>query len=162
MIERPRTKPISRPDSNKPQGDIFSYKADRNFGFIRGNDGGNYFFHRSAISDDELFEKVRMISIGEKIPVVFEITEGPKGPLAIGITLIRTIDEMYSVATGYANDGEYPKAIAQIKKVLEIDPDYNDAQSLYEKWREYARSTGVPRGSNPYARAKRLQLIEKI
>jgi tetratricopeptide (TPR) repeat protein len=161
MIERPRTKPISRPDSNKPQGDIFSYKADRNFGFIRGNDGGNYFFHRSAISDDELFEKVRMISIGEKIPVVFEITEGPKGPLAIGITLIRTIDEMYSVATGYANDGEYPKAIAQIKKVLEIDPDYNDAQSLYEKWREYARSTGVPRGSNPYARAKRLQLIEK-
>ena len=161
MSEKPRPKPILHSPPIKPQGDIYTYKADRNFGFIRGSNGGNYFFHRSAISDEELLERVRFISTGEMIPVIFEVAEGPKGPLAIDITLTRTMDEMYSIATDYANDGEYPKAIAQIKKVLEIDPDYPDAQSMHEKWREYARSTAVPRGSNSYARAKRLQLIEK-
>jgi tetratricopeptide (TPR) repeat protein len=30
-----------------------------------------------------------------------------------------------------------------------------------EKWRENTRVSGVPKGSNPYARAKRVQLVEK-
>jgi len=156
-----KTKPLPRQPTNKLQGVIFSYKPDKNFGFIHGNEGGTFFFHRSAISDDELLEKIRNFPTGQPLPVIFETAEGPKGPLAIGITLTRTIEEIYSLAVEYANDGEYPKAIAQIKKVLELNSEFQDAQSLYEKWREYARATGVPRGSNPYARAKRFQLIEK-
>ncbi|HPZ43825.1 MAG TPA: tetratricopeptide repeat protein [Bacillota bacterium] len=77
------------------------------------------------------------------------------------VSMYRTIDEIFELATGYANDGEYPKAIAQIKKVLDLDPNYPGGQESFEKWREYARISGVPKGSNPYARAKRVQLIEK-
>jgi len=146
---------------HQPQGYIYNYRSARNFGFLRGLDGGNYFFHRSAIVDDDLFDKIRNLRQGEQIPVVFETAQAPKGPLAIGVTLYRTIDEMFQCATGYANDGEYSKAIAQIKRVLDLDPEYPTAQESYEKWREYARISGVPKGSNPYARAKRVQLIEK-
>ncbi len=81
--------------------------------------------------------------------------------LAIQITLYRTIKELFELAYNYANDGEYSQAIAQIKQVLALNPEYPDAQELYEKWREYARISGVPKGSNPFARAKRVQLIEK-
>lgn len=146
---------------SKPQGYIYTYRPDRNFGFLRGVNGVNYFFHRSAIADDDLFDQVRNLVLGKQIPVVFEATEGPKGPLAIGIMLYRTSEETFTRATEYANEGEYAKAIAQIKKVLELNPDFPSAQEYYEKWREYARISGVPRGSNPYARAKRVQLIEK-
>ncbi len=163
LCERAQSKPkyISNPNINKSQGFIYIFKPDRNYGFIKDNNEGKYFFHLSAISDDELRKNTQLLIHGDQIPVIFEVTQGPKGPLAIGITLARTIDEMYLLAVEYANDGEYPKAIANIKKVLEINPKFSDAQVLYEKWREYARLSGVPRGSNPYARAKRLQLIEK-
>ncbi len=146
------------PQSN---GHIYKYLPARNFGFLRGGDGGNYFFHRSAIVDDELFDRIGNLKLGEQIPVVFETAQGPKGPLAVGVSLYRTIDEMFELAIKYANDGEYPKAIAQVRKVLALNLEYPAAQESYEKWREYARVTGVPRGSNPYARAKRVQLIEK-
>jgi predicted Zn-dependent protease len=97
----------------------------------------------------------------EKIPVIFEPAQGAKGWLAIGVSLYRTIEQLFNLAIQYANDGKYAKAIAQIRKVMAHNPDYPEAQQLYEKWREYARLSGVPRGSNYYARARRVQLIEK-
>ncbi len=155
-------KRISRREvRHKPQGYIYTYRPERNFGFLRGVDGEKYFFHQSAISDDDLLDQVRNLVPGKQIPVVFETVQGPKGPLAIGVTLYRTIDQMFSRAAEYANDGEYSKAIAQVKKVIDLNPDYPGAQESYEKWREYARIAGVPKGSNPYARAKRAQLVEK-
>ncbi len=148
---------------NEPQGYIYTYKSDRNYGFLRGKDGKDYFFHRSAISDDDLLNQVRDLNLasGKQIPVIFEVAQGPKGPVAISVALYRTIDEMFRRATEYADEGDYSKAIAQIKKVLDLNPDYPSAREYYEKWREYARLSGVPKGSNPYARAKRVQLIEK-
>lgn len=144
-----------------PQGFIYSYRSDRSFGFLRDNDGETYFFHITAVSDDDLLEQLRDFTPGKRIPVTFEPSHGPKGPIAIRVTLHRTLDQMFARATEYANDGDYNKAIALIKKVLEANPNYPSAQEAYEKWREYARLSGVPRGSNPYARAKRVQLIEK-
>ena len=41
-----------------------------------------------------------------RYPVVFEVAQGPKGPLAISVTLYRSIDEMFARATEYANDGD--------------------------------------------------------
>lgn len=146
---------------NQPQGYIYNYKLDRNYGFLRGVDGKNYFFHRTAIADDDLLEQIQNLQPDKRIPVTFEVAQGPKGPVAIGIALYRTIDEMFQRAIEYANEGEYPKAIAQIKKVLNLNPEYPSAREYYEQWREYARISGIPRGSNPYARAKRAQLIEK-
>jgi len=145
----------------QPQGYIYTYKSYRNFGFLKDLAGKNYFFHRSAIIDATLYDKLDHLGLGEQIPVVFETAQGPKGPLALRVALFRTIDELFEVATDCARDGEYPRAIGYIRQVLDEDAEYPEAQGLYEKWREYARVTGVPRGSNPYARAKRVQLIEK-
>ena len=50
-------------------------------------EGTKYFFHRSAIIDDDLYENIRNLNLGEKIPVVFETAQGQKGPLAIGISM---------------------------------------------------------------------------
>lgn len=144
-----------------PQGFIFSYRRDRNFGFLKGNDGETYFFHTTAVSDDDLLEQLRDLSPGKQIPVTFELSQGLKGPIAISVALYRTLDQMFKRAVEYANDGDYSKAIAMVKKVLDTNPNFPSAQDYYEKWREYARIIGIPRGSNPYARAKRVQLVEK-
>jgi len=144
-----------------PHGFIYSYKRERSFGFLKGNDGKNYFFHITAVADDDLLEQLRDLSPGKQIPVTFEPSQGPKGPIAIRVTLYRTLDQMFEKATEYANDGDYSKAIALVKKVLDVNPNFPSAQDSYDKWREYARASGIPRGSNPYARAKRVQLVEK-
>jgi len=144
-----------------PQGFISSYKRDRSFGFLKDNDGETYFFHITAVSDDDLLEQLRDFSPGKQIPVIFEPSQGPKGPIAIRVALHRTLDQMFTRAVEYANDGDYSKAIALVKKVLDANPNFPSAQDACEKWREYARISGIPRGSNPYARAKRAQLVEK-
>ena len=148
-------------DTSRPRGYIYTYKRERNFGFLRDSYGTKYFFHRSALIDDALLSKLNNLTWVEDIPVVFETTQGQKGPVAIQISLYRTIDEMFELAVSYAEEGDYSRAIAQIKGVLAVNPNYPNAKELYEEWREYARISGVPRGSNPYARARRVQLIEK-
>ncbi|PYR30299.1 MAG: cold-shock protein [Acidobacteria bacterium] len=47
--------------------------SDKGFGFITGNDGQEYFVHRSAIRG-EVFEQSR-----EGQPVAFDATKGDKG-----------------------------------------------------------------------------------
>jgi tetratricopeptide (TPR) repeat protein/AAA+ ATPase superfamily predicted ATPase len=145
----------------QPKGYIYAYRKARYFGFLRDQSGKEYFFHRSAVIDATLYDRLDNLGRGERIPVVFKATEGPKGPLALRVALFRTIDELFKVATDCARNGEYARAIGYIKQVLDRDLEYPEAQDLYEKWREYVRVTGVPKGSNPYARAKRVQLIEK-
>ncbi len=160
LVLPPKPSQVQRePSSQLRKGEIYRYLADRNYGFLRSDDGTSYFFHRTAIADDQLMTKL-MKGIA-KLRVTFEHTDGPKGPVAVSVSLQRTVDQVFELAKGYASDGEYPKAIAQIRKVLTLSPDYPGAQELHEKWRSYARITGVPQGSNPYARAKRVQLIEK-
>ena len=157
-VEKMRA-PIPRLPSNVQQGQIYAYKTDRIFGFIRGVDGKTYFFHRSAVSDEELQEQLR--DFRGPIQVVFETTEGPKGHIAIDISLPRDTEEVFERAVAYAESGDYPQAISHIKTVLSQSSNYPSAAELHEKWREYARIAIVPRGKNPYARAKRVQLIEK-
>lgn len=160
FVEKKDSKPF-KPSLEPPQGFIFSYKRERNFGFLKGNDGEIYFFHITAVSDDDIIEQLLNFSSGKRLPVIFEPSQGPKGPIAIRVALHRTPDQMFARAVEYANDGDYPKAIALVKRVLDANPDFPSAQDAYEKWREYARASGIPRGSNPYARAKRVQLVEK-
>ena len=144
-----------------PQGYIYTYKRDHKFGFLRDLSGKRYFFHRSAIIDATLYDELNRLEIGKRIPVIFEPAQGPKGPLALRVALFRTNEELFEIANQCAQDGDYSRAIGYIKQLLEREPEYPEAQELCDKWREYARISGVPKGSNPYARAKRVQLIEK-
>ena len=159
--ESKKTKVAKTEAPQNPQGYIYTYKRSRNFGFLRDLSGKNYFFHRSAIIDPTLFDKIIYMDVGDEIPVVFEPTQGPRGPLALKVALFRTNEELFNIAIQCAENGEYSQAIGYIRQLLERDTEYPKAQELYDKWREYARISGVPRGSNPFARAKRVQLIER-
>ena len=56
------------------EGTIKKIVPDRGFGFISGEDGKEYFFHRSAIAN---FDALRG---GERVS--FEVEPSPKGPRA--------------------------------------------------------------------------------
>ncbi|GCE12204.1 tetratricopeptide repeat protein [Tengunoibacter tsumagoiensis] len=148
------------------QGGIYIYRKSRNYGFLVGQDGVDYFFHRSAITDEELLvqlQRLREEKLAAKdyISIIFEAAQGRQGSVAINVSFQRDIARTFELATNYANEGDYGRALTQIKKVLAENPVYPNAQESYDKWREYARATSVPRGSNPYSRAKRKQLVEK-
>ena len=58
-------------------GSIKTLRADKGFGFIKGSDGSQYFFHQSAIYG----EGIEMLREGDSVE--FELgPEGPKGPRA--------------------------------------------------------------------------------
>ena len=62
-------------------GTVKNINLDKGFGFIQGEDGNEYFFHRSAIVNGEMKDMAR----GRQ--VTFEPGEGPKGPRAEDVTL---------------------------------------------------------------------------
>jgi tetratricopeptide (TPR) repeat protein len=159
-VEVKKTKKIELPEDNR--GIIYNFLADRNFGFIKGERSGNYFFHRSAVSDEDLLERLKSVGRSNKlsIPVIFEPADGPKGPVALGLSLERTLEEIYARALDYAEAGDYHRAIAQIKKIPPSDPIYALAQEQYLKWVEFERVRGVPKGASPYPRAKRAHILE--
>ena len=58
-------------------GTIRKIVADRGFGFITGEDGKDYFFHRDGLDSSIDFD--RLIG-GERVD--FQIEQSPKGPRA--------------------------------------------------------------------------------
>jgi len=59
-----------------PTGKVKRLMKDRGFGFIRGNDGQEVFFHRSSL------EGIEFESLEEGQEVDFEIEQSPKGARA--------------------------------------------------------------------------------
>ena len=58
-------------------GTISRVMSDKGFGFIQGEDGHEYFMHRSAVRDGSVFEQLR-----EGQSVAFDAGQGDKGPRA--------------------------------------------------------------------------------
>lgn len=58
-------------------GNIKKVASDRGFGFIAGDDGNEYFFHRSAVEGPQGFDS---LTGGEQVS--FEIESSPRGPRA--------------------------------------------------------------------------------
>lgn len=158
-----------QPAAQQLIGHIYTYKFDRSFGFLFGANGGSYFFHRSAIIDEDLLERLEDLTEpnlrpAEQIPVSFEIAQGPKGPLAVNLSMYRKVHDIFDMALDYATAGEYAKAVAQLRTVLARDPDHAGAREFLDKWSEFAqtaRTVVAPTGSNPFAQGKRALLIEK-
>ena len=63
-------------------GTISKVLADKGFGFIKGEDGQEYFMHRSAVRDGSVFEQLR-----DNQPVTFDVGQGEKGPRAENVRL---------------------------------------------------------------------------
>ena len=62
-------------------GVINRLDLEKSYGFIRGTDGTDYFFHKSGLE----MTTARFSELGEGMAVAFEAIEGPKGPRAIGV-----------------------------------------------------------------------------
>jgi CspA family cold shock protein len=63
-------------DSQVPAGRIKMISPDRGFGFVRGDDGSEAFFHRTELTT------VDFDSLEEGESVTFEVVDSPKGPRA--------------------------------------------------------------------------------
>src|ERR1700737_253701 len=136
---------VSSPHQQQLIGHIYTYKFDRSFGFLFGANGASYFFHRSAIIDEELLDQLENLiepnlKPTEQIPGTFEIAQGPKGSLAVSLSLYRKVHDIFDMACDYANAGEYAKAVTQLKTVLARDPDHAGAGGLRGKWRESGKT----------------------
>jgi cold shock protein len=65
------------------QGTIKSLRPERGFGFIRDMQGGEVFFHHTALPSPDQFAA---LTIG--MVVEFEAEAGPKGPRATKVTRV--------------------------------------------------------------------------
>ena len=62
------------------QGTVKWFNADKGFGFICNDEGGDVFVHHTAIKG----EGYRSLDEGQKVS--FDVTQGPKGPQASNVT----------------------------------------------------------------------------
>jgi tetratricopeptide (TPR) repeat protein len=60
-----------------------------------------------------------------------------------------------------ATTKQYSKAIAEIRKALEKNPENTLAQNLLTEYREAEKERTLPTGSGDYAQAKRAEIIDK-
>ena len=65
------------------KGKIKRIIRDRGFGFISAEDGREIFFHRSALEGED-FD-----ALEEDSGVEFNVEQGPKGPRAVDIRMIK-------------------------------------------------------------------------
>lgn len=63
-----------------PNGRVKKVIAEKGFGFIAGDDGREYFFHRSGLEPSLDFDQ---LAGGESVSFVIE--PNPKGPRATGV-----------------------------------------------------------------------------
>ena len=62
------------------QGTVKWFNAEKGFGFITSDDGGDVFVHHTAI----ISEGYRSLDEGQKVR--FDVTQGQKGPQASNVT----------------------------------------------------------------------------
>jgi len=65
------------------KGTIKRVIRERGFGFISTEDGGEVFFHRSALQD------VDFDTLEEGDGVEFDLEKGPRGPRAVNLKVIK-------------------------------------------------------------------------
>lgn len=69
----------SQQDMQRQSGTVVKWMPDKGFGFIRGDDGAEYFFHRSGVQDVDRVQTLKSVT--------FVQTQGPKGPRAEDVIL---------------------------------------------------------------------------
>jgi len=82
---RPRRRPTTAarmPTGPKARGRIKKMVRDRGFGFIRGDDGKEVFFHRSGLGGSEYD------TLNEGDNVEYVVQEGPRGPRAENVRAV--------------------------------------------------------------------------
>ena len=60
------------------KGTVKFFNNSKGFGFIKGEDGNEYFVHHSGLNDG--------VSLGENDSVEFETQQGERGPKAVKVS----------------------------------------------------------------------------
>ena len=76
------------------------------------------------------------------------------------MSLYRNLDDLYEIAKGYADEGEYQQAVDKIEEVLTYNSEYPSARELYQTWQRYAQMPDIPKGKNLYEEGKDEELLE--
>lgn len=64
--------------TNKMKGTVKFFNEVKEFGFITGEDGKDYFVHKTALANGESLDKEDKVS--------FEVEKGDRGPKAVKVT----------------------------------------------------------------------------
>ena len=62
----------------KMEGTVKFFNGQNGFGFIIGEDGKEYFVHKTGLAEG--------VNLNENDPVVFDVEEGDRGPKAVNVT----------------------------------------------------------------------------
>ena len=62
------------------EGTVKFFNSMKQFGFIAGDDGKEYFVHATGLAEG--------VSISENDKVTFDVEEGDRGPKATNVTLV--------------------------------------------------------------------------
>ncbi len=63
---------------NKMEGTVKFFNMGKGFGFIAGDDGKEYFVHKTALGEG--------VTLNENDAVTFDVEEGDRGPKAVNVT----------------------------------------------------------------------------
>jgi len=157
-----RDQPKRLPDV--PRGSIASFGSQR-FGFIDGENGQSFFFRIDDVVDDTLKQSL-IDGVWRSSPQVeFQTIPSPghKYQRAIQIMPLQDTDALLRRARQLVQMNQHPQAIALVRRVLATSRDHSEAVKLETEIRDQIRSQGIglPKGTGPYARAKRAQFLDQ-
>ena len=140
------------------RGEIERIFLDRNFGFISdGQNGRNVYFSLSQILDPNIKGAYALHS-----PVVYTISQGPRGMVAVGIHKPGKIKDLIKLATDLIKEGEDKKALYVVEHILQDYPSNFAADRLKAELTKKAPQPVVYKEySNHYAKAKKYHLEKK-
>ena len=72
-------------------GKVKFYNKEKKYGFITGNDGKDYFFHASGVSNE--------IYLKDGDNVEFKVIDGERGPKAVEISPVQIMITFYTSKT---------------------------------------------------------------
>jgi cold shock CspA family protein len=97
------------------RGRVKWFSEPRKFGFITRDDGGDVFFHASALPPGLAF-----LETGERVQ--FDVAEAPKGPVAQHVTLVSDEREPQTAPVGelHAESVTHAEPVARAEPVKEL------------------------------------------
>ena len=153
-----------RPDFR--HGRIKSFRNQR-FGFIQEDAGDAVFFRINDVSDDGLNEALLNESWRTSGEVEFKVHQSPGHKYRHATEIVRTSTEsLLQRARSHLDTGQLAQAMGCVRRALQADPADNTARVLEAEigkgiQKQLRSGTGLPRGNGPYARAKRVQLVNQ-
>lgn len=82
----------------KMKGKVKFFNEGKGFGFIKGDDGNEYFVHISGLNQG--------VRLADEVPVTFDVEDGERGPKAVNVSLDEYNESSDSNEEENSNDEE--------------------------------------------------------